>query len=58
MKKVSLKKIRITKLSNFEQASINGGNNLEAEGSKVWPCTVFKNTKEDCPPWEDEIIGL
>ncbi len=53
MKKINFKKIKIAKLSDEEKRSINTGNMKEA--SKIPPC--LKDTKIQCPPWENDTIN-
>jgi hypothetical protein len=48
MKKVKLKKLRITKLTNFERLSIKGGYSKEDEHSHVPPCQP-QTVNDDCP---------
>ncbi len=49
MKKISFKKITITKLNNQEKAAVNGGRDyFKREGSWVPPCTVLDSQDFPC----------
>lgn len=60
MKKVSLKKIRITKLTSIEQQKINGGGRTDTISNQP-PCTISAIEK-DCGSFfgcnDDQIVDV